>query len=32
MLELIAVPTITAPAKFSVLLANAPEPGVSNSK
>ncbi len=32
MLEPIAVSIITAPAKFSALLANAPEPGVSNSK
>ncbi|WP_249182168.1 hypothetical protein [Burkholderia cenocepacia] len=32
MLEPIAVPTITAPAKFSALLANAPTPVVSNSK
>ena len=31
MLEPIAVPTITAPAKFSALLANAPTPVVSNS-
>ncbi|WP_249191015.1 hypothetical protein [Burkholderia cenocepacia] len=32
MLKPIAVSIITAPAKFSALLANAPEPGVSNSK
>lgn len=32
MLEPIAVPTITAPAKFSALLTNALTPVVSNSK
>ncbi|MDN7470508.1 hypothetical protein QZM43_04050 [Burkholderia orbicola] len=32
MLEPIAVSIITAPAKFSALLASAPTPGVSNSK
>ncbi|WP_244129931.1 MULTISPECIES: hypothetical protein [Burkholderia] len=32
MLKPIAVPTITAPAKFSALPANAPTPVVSNSK